>query len=248
MPNLGGPKQDKRKLLAAVVDSQLLYASPVRCSSQVFQNHRNIILKPQRKVALRVVQAYRTVSTAAILVVAGCTPVHLAARGRGELRRLIKTGVATPVAKSFVDEKVWDWWQTEWSTEVKTGEWTRRLVKDVRCWTERKHGTVGYHLAQFLTGHGCFQQYLFRFARVAGPECVSCGHPGDSAEHTFFNCDRWYAKRRMIEMSLNRDIVPETVIQMMLESREWWTIVENYVVDILRTKENEEHIRQGVNL
>lgn len=124
MPNLGGPKQAKRGQLASVVVSQLLYASPVWCSSLVFRNHKNIILGPQRKVALRVARAYRTVSTAAILVVAGCTPVHLIARGRGELRRLIKSGVATQVARSIVDDLVWRWWQMEWTTEEGTGIWT----------------------------------------------------------------------------------------------------------------------------
>lgn len=124
MPNLGGPKQAKRGLLASVVVSQLLYASPVWCSSLVFRNHKNIILGPQRKVALRVARAYRTVSTIAILVVAGCTPVHLIARGRGELRRLMKSGVATQVARSIVDDLVWRWWQTEWTTEEGTGIWT----------------------------------------------------------------------------------------------------------------------------
>jgi len=37
---------------------------------------------PQRRIALRTVMAYRTVSSEAILVVAGMIPVHLAAAER----------------------------------------------------------------------------------------------------------------------------------------------------------------------
>lgn len=246
LPNVGGPTQAKRKLLASVVNSQLLYASPVWCSSLVFQNHRNTILGPQRRMALRVARAYRTVSTAAILVIASCTPVHLIARGRGEARRLAESGVAPPVAMRIVDELVWSWWQAEWSEEEGVGQWTKRLIPSVRSWVNRRHGSISYHLAQLLTGHGCFQQYLFRFARVTGPECVSCGQPSDCAEHTFFDCDRWYARRRALEVSVDCEITPETIVEAMLKSSSNWKLIEDYVTEILKMKEDEERVRQGV--
>jgi len=71
MPNVGGPKPSRRKLLATVVENQLLYAAPIWSGSLVFQNHRQLILAPQRRMAIRVASAYRTVPTDAILVVAG---------------------------------------------------------------------------------------------------------------------------------------------------------------------------------
>ncbi|KAL4105189.1 hypothetical protein QTP88_020461 [Uroleucon formosanum] len=155
MPNVGGPRPIKRKLLASVVHSQLLYAAPVWSSSLVFQNHRKILLGPQRIMALRVASAYRTVSAATLLIVTGIVPVHLMERGRCELRRLQKTGLIN--AKRTVDENA-----------------------------SRAHGATGYFIAQFLTGHGCFQANLHRFGKVDSPGCRSCGDPVDDAEHTFF--------------------------------------------------------------
>jgi len=82
MPNIGGATQLKRKLLATVIHSQLLYAAPIWANDLEFERNVNIILKPQRTIALRVAMAYRTVSTQAIVVVAGFLPSHLMAQER----------------------------------------------------------------------------------------------------------------------------------------------------------------------
>lgn len=193
-------------------------------------------------MAIRVACSYRTVSTAAILVVAGITPVHLVAWGRGEIRRLTLTGMIPQATKVAIGEKIWKWWQDEWDDNQEVGAWTKRLVPYIRPLVNRGHGDVGYHLAQFLTGHGCFQQYLFRFARVVGPECVSCGHQGDYAEHAFFDCDRWYRRRRELEVDMGQDLKPEKVIHYMLSSRENWRKISKYVTLILGTKEQEERV------
>jgi hypothetical protein len=63
MPNIKGPGQWKRRLLATVVESQLLYAAPVWADT-VSASSRTVrlLLRPQRVIALRVIRAYRTVS------------------------------------------------------------------------------------------------------------------------------------------------------------------------------------------
>ncbi|CAI6376152.1 unnamed protein product [Macrosiphum euphorbiae] len=74
MPNVGGPRQKKRQLLMSVAQSQLLYAAPIWASALVFEVNIKKLLKPQRKMAIRVSSAYCTVSTNAILVVSGLLP------------------------------------------------------------------------------------------------------------------------------------------------------------------------------
>ena len=63
MPNIGGPREAKRRLVASVVQSKLLYAAPVWANA--LQNHaiQRKLFSTQRLVALRIVSAYRTVST-----------------------------------------------------------------------------------------------------------------------------------------------------------------------------------------
>ena len=63
MPNIGGPREAKRRLVASVVLSKLFYADPVRANA--LQNHaiqRNLF-SAKRSVALKIVSACRTVLT-----------------------------------------------------------------------------------------------------------------------------------------------------------------------------------------
>ncbi|KAG8228858.1 hypothetical protein J437_LFUL008354 [Ladona fulva] len=77
MANVGGPKQCKRKLLMAVVESQLLYGAEIWVSALNIVKYRNCITVVQRRGALRVACFYRTVTEAAVLVIAGTIPIDL---------------------------------------------------------------------------------------------------------------------------------------------------------------------------
>ena len=59
MPNIGGPREAKRRLVTSVVLSKLLYAAPVWANA--LQNHdiQRKLFSVQRSVALRVVSAYK---------------------------------------------------------------------------------------------------------------------------------------------------------------------------------------------
>ena len=84
MPNIGEPREVKRRLVASVVHSRLLYAAPVWVKA--LQNHaiQRRLFSAQRLVALRIVSAYRTVSTSAALVLASVPPIDLLAEERQE--------------------------------------------------------------------------------------------------------------------------------------------------------------------
>jgi len=56
--------------------SKLLYASPVWSKAMLVERNRKTVLRPQRTITLRTAMSYKTVSTAAILVVAGMIPAH----------------------------------------------------------------------------------------------------------------------------------------------------------------------------
>lgn len=77
IPNVRGPNGQKRKLLATVVLSKLLYVSPIWAKSIVSDRHFKALLRPQKTMALRAVRLYRTVSMAVVMVIAGTVPAHL---------------------------------------------------------------------------------------------------------------------------------------------------------------------------
>ena len=94
MPNIGGPREVKSRLLASVLHSKLLYAAPV-CANAL-QNHaiRRKLFSAQRSVALKIVSAHRTVSTSAVLVLASVPPVDSL---KEESRRPFSSAQSLPV-------------------------------------------------------------------------------------------------------------------------------------------------------
>ena len=90
MPNIGGPREAKGGLVTSVVNSKLLYAPPVWTS--VLNNHaiQKKLFSAQRGVMLRIVSAYRTVSTSAVLVLVSVPLIDLLAEERKETFQLRK--------------------------------------------------------------------------------------------------------------------------------------------------------------
>ncbi|KAJ8910519.1 hypothetical protein NQ315_012816 [Exocentrus adspersus] len=84
MPNVGGPRASKRRLLASVIQSQVLYAAPVW--HRVTENKKLIrkLAGLQRRLNIRITSAYRTVSTEGAGVIAGVPPIELLIQQRWE--------------------------------------------------------------------------------------------------------------------------------------------------------------------
>lgn len=210
MPNVGGASHKKRKIFGAIVYSQTLYAAPIWAHALEFDINKSTLLKPQRIIALRIAMGYRTVSTEAILVVAGIIPAHLMALERLKSHK-DRTRKDTSREESFTK------WQDEWN-ETKTGRRTRRMIPDVKKWATREHGEINFHLTQMLTGHGCFREYLHRFKRTADTMCVDCFAPRDDADHAIFHCDRRWRQRRDLEVMMEKALEPEVIVDFMLKN------------------------------
>lgn len=87
MPNVGGPSMTKRKLLASIITSKILYAAPVMAFRAVrFQTNKVALGRAQRIAALRITRCYRTVSTAAATFLAEILPADWLAVERETVR------------------------------------------------------------------------------------------------------------------------------------------------------------------
>lgn len=166
--------------------------------------------RSNRRIGLRVISAYRTVSKPAVEVLSGMPPLELIAEYRSSMKTIKE--------REEAEEKMIQAWQLRWDQADK-GRWTHRLIPNVKRWHKRKIGMLHYHLTQALTGHGCFSAYLHRFGKLPTPTCIFCGHHTDGAEHTLFECDAWYDKRRNMRLLIGEDVTAETMITIMLGSR-----------------------------
>lgn len=208
MPITGGAKSSRR-LLATVSQSIILYGAPV-WAKHMGRKGWCILDRSNRKIGLRVIAAYSTVSKSAVEILAGMPPPELIA----EYRRSTKLKGDKRVAVNRMIEA----WQSRWD-ETENGRWTHRLIPNVKSWYQRKHGMIEFHLTQALTGHGCFSSYLNRFGKLAPPACVFCGNQNDDVEHTLFVYDAFYTQRRSMEIEVGEDVTPENMVGVMMSSK-----------------------------
>ena len=82
MPNVAGPRVSKRRLLMEVAHSIMLYGAEVWAKALEMNKYRRRLAAVQRRAALRVVCAYRSVSEKAVLVIASIVPIDLLAKER----------------------------------------------------------------------------------------------------------------------------------------------------------------------
>jgi len=213
MPNVGGPSQSKRRLLMSVVHSRLLYGAPV-WSDEVMgvKKYKHTLLQAQRCAALKVARCYRTVSDLVATVLARMPPVFLLAADRRSAAAAKKSraGQARLGASGIIEQ-----WQALWDSTTSKAAWTIRLIPDLSRWWYNGPREVSFHMAQVLSGHGCFQNYLWVRGRVASPACVQCEAEIDDAEHTVFHCPFWDPARAELLLAIGRPIVPEDVMELM---------------------------------
>ena len=197
MPNIGGPRKAKRRLVASVVNSNQLNTAPVWTSAPNKHAIQEKLFSAQRGEVLRIVSAYRTVSTSAVLVLESVPPIDLLAEERKEtfrhrkeltcLTNLQEIARVQEAIRKDETRRLVEKWQMRWHCD-QSGRWTHRLIPEIATWLDRKHGQVGFYLAQAFSDHGCFNAYLKYFKKRDDKSCRYCGSLVENAEHTLCLC------------------------------------------------------------
>lgn len=226
LPNMGGPGHCKRQILYGVVQSVLLYGSPVWAGVFRLGKYKNLIQGVQRRALIRVISGYRTVATSAVQVIAGVPPISLMAEERGRI--YLRGGGREPHVKAEERELTLQLWQAQWREPSETGIWTRRLIPNVVEWVKCEHREVEHFLAQFLSGHGAFRQYTFKIKKTPDERCIYCGDR-DTAEHTVLECPRWVVERTTLQILVGLELDAQNIIQMMIRSRRLWREIHAFI-------------------
>lgn len=233
MPNVGGPSNRRRELLYGVVQSRILYAIPAWASVFETKKHKRILEGLQRRVLLRVVSGYRTVSTSAAQVIAGIPPISLLA---AEQRRVFLNRCQTLDSRIKEREATLRRWQSWWTSEESHALWTKTLIRDIVPWIQCTFRRTDYYLTQFLSGHGHFRAYLKRFHLVDTEDCLDCGMT-DTPEHAVLNCERWTADRDTLMRGLGKVVDKGSIIETMLESDTNWRLIADFIDKVMRSRE-----------
>lgn len=91
MPNVEGPQVTARRTLSLVCSTMMLYAAPFWADVLQQQKHQTAVNSLQRRMALQIISAYRTVSGPAAMVIAALLPLDLLAAERRRTSKDLKT-------------------------------------------------------------------------------------------------------------------------------------------------------------
>lgn len=239
MANTGGPTPLKRRLLMNTTNSILLYGAEIWADALQKEYIRKQMAAVQRRGALRVACSYRTVSYAAVNVIASVIPIELLAKEPKYIYERpperSRKEAATEARRQSIER-----WQELWEAEV-AGRWTARLIPQVDNWVNRKHGEVNFYVTQFLSGHGYFRSYLYKMRKVNSSQCRYCGAAEDTAQHTIFECIGTTEERNRLVRAVG-DISADNIVDAMLETEEKWNMVALYIETILRKKKRLKHL------
>ena len=119
----------------------------------------------------------------------------------------------------------------------QAGRRTYRLIPELATWLNREYGEGDFYLAQTLSGHGCFNAYLRRFKKRDEEMCCYCDFQVDTAEHALFVCAKWGVAREALSQPVGVELTPDTMVPLMLQSQQMWTLIESFVTLVMKTKE-----------
>jgi hypothetical protein len=231
MPSEGPrPSSEKRKILASVAESIILYGSVIWEPALKIKKYSDLLTRCQRKVVLRVISAYKTVSTAALLVTAGTPPIDLLARERNEIH---KKGVKK---RKEEREKTYKKWQERWDRS-KEGARTRNLILSIKEWIENGATGVDHYTSQFLTGHGSFGSYLQRIKKIDRAECAYCAEEEDTPEH-LLTCPRWKDEMGNLQNVLGEELTADNFRRQVVKGK--WMEISKTIKKIMKIKTTEE--------
>lgn len=240
LPNIGGPKHNKRLLLTKVVSSSMLYAAPIFAHVLRIQDERIKMGSAYRLMALRTISGYRTISENAACVIAGLIPIDILAMEGARIyeRKIQGNDQAIGIIRQEERDRSLQEWQDRWNAATNA-EWTRQLIPQVKDWLEREHGETNYWLTQFLSGHGGYMEYLFRFNRVTTKFCPQCPTIEENARHVVFECPRFDLLRMP-------EIRPDNIIPTMISTDENWYAIEGWIASVQKELQRLENIRQNL--
>ena len=115
--------------------------------------------------------------------------------------------------------------------------WAYHLIPELATGLNRQHGEDGFYLAQALSGHGCFNAYLRRFKKRDKEMCCYCDFPVDTAEHALFVCEKWGVAREALSHAVDAELTHDTMVPLMLQSVQFWTLIESFVTLVMKTRE-----------
>ena len=247
MPNSEGLKERVRRLYASVTQSMILYGAPIWARENTLtRKNTNTLRSVQRRIAIQLVRAYRTVSREAAITLAGMIPFDHLARAYAEIYWRWREGDGqaqeSPENQEFLKQRALRRARRRWKRELeRTGAASRRVAGAIlpnwEQWAESGPALLSHRITQVLTGHGCFGEYLKRIGAETTAACHHCNADLDSAQHTLEVCEAFEEQRRALTAVIGPDLSPAAIISALLAGDEKRKAVTSFCEEVISHKE-----------
>ncbi|KMQ91349.1 reverse transcriptase [Lasius niger] len=260
MPNLRGPREDKRHLYSKMVQSVIFYGAPIWCDAFVRSGKAQRTLRRlQRTLAIRVISAYRTTSCDAASLLARIPPLHITALCR---KRVFERVSALKASGEWSRDTAMEIRNTEqlvlyhqWAEYLRNPSlWGKRTVTAIYPhfveWIEREHRCLNHYMSQLLTGHGSFGHFLLRIGKRGDESCPHCDSDSDTMEHTLGECPAWDEMRTRLINKIGPveggggALTLRFMVGAILKSRENWSAFSEFAASVIKSKEEKERNRE----
>lgn len=203
----------------AIYTSIVTYAASAWAERSCRGLAQSVLLRTQTTPLKSLTKSYNTASTLSLQVIAGVHPIDLEAQRRSAVFHLRKGRPATVAGKrifppvgepkpSLTEKKIQiqtraaalEGWQSRWSS-ADVGRLTYFFLPQVAARLKMTWLRGDHEVTQFLTGHGAFRSYLFRFGFSSDSKCP-CGDEDQSSEHILWHCPKLREEREELHSSL----------------------------------------------
>jgi len=196
-----GLKQTTSKIIyKSVFIPRLGYAVSIWDKSLTTNKAVKLLGSKQRQALISATGAYKTTSTDALQVTAGCLPLDLELRLMATKEK-VRLGKLQNDSIERTEEEILQIWHERWTNSTK-GRWTFEWFPVVKV-RYRIPMELDHFVTQFITGHGDFNEKLHGFKLKGSPLC-ECGEP-ESAKHILFECPRVNDQRNILKEKITRE-------------------------------------------
>lgn len=219
------------------------------------RNIKKKVRKLHRRIALRMVSTYRTVSYESAEILASLMPVDIVAQKNKRVHER-KRGIVEDTGDQPT-KKVMELIRRQ-EERATIERWRERLQKDhlpgqrvreaiVPCledWMKRDHSEMNFSLTQMMTGHGAFREYREKIGKSETAKYQHCPSPRDTAQHTIEICMAWETERRALRRRIRGSLTLENVVKEILQTEDKWKAFSDFCTAMMRKKEEEERRRE----
>jgi hypothetical protein len=99
-------------------------------------------------------------------------------------------------------------------------------------------------MTQIISGHGCFNGFLYRIGKARSAECAHCDAVVDDVKHTLEECCAWADEREELRNKIGHDLDLRNIIRIIVFDRDKWKSFSKFCSLVMGKKEKAERVRE----